>query len=179
MGKSPFKYIQALSAHLFLSANPKDVKQALKAGHAAATILSSAKQTSSANNLPKNYTSLSTVMLFYSLMKQNVFISKRTLPPSPLMKNQQRSCFPVGLSKVCSQQFTTNSSDIFLPISVSLKLYAPGIFASTKLYSLAVSKKANSSTPLEPISSSTIIKPTLSIRCRPCRYRACSHRHWE
>lgn len=40
-GKSPYQYIQAFGAHLFLSANPQDVKDALNAGCAAATIFSS------------------------------------------------------------------------------------------------------------------------------------------
>lgn len=40
-GESPYKYIAAFGAHLFLSANPTDVKQALDAGCAAATIFSS------------------------------------------------------------------------------------------------------------------------------------------
>lgn len=49
-GNSPFEYIQAFGAHLFLSANPKDVKQALDAGHAAATILPSTKPANAKNN---------------------------------------------------------------------------------------------------------------------------------
>lgn len=40
-GNSPFAYIAAFGAHLFLSANAEDVVQALNAGIAAATILSS------------------------------------------------------------------------------------------------------------------------------------------
>lgn len=38
-GKSPYEYIRAFGAHLFLSANPQDVKNALNAGCAAATII--------------------------------------------------------------------------------------------------------------------------------------------
>ena len=34
-GESPYEYIRAFSAHLFLSANPQDVKNALNAGCAA------------------------------------------------------------------------------------------------------------------------------------------------
>ncbi|PIZ03958.1 MAG: 5'-nucleotidase [Gammaproteobacteria bacterium CG_4_10_14_0_8_um_filter_38_16] len=40
-GESPYQYVQAFGSHLFLSANPDDVKQALNAGCAAATILAS------------------------------------------------------------------------------------------------------------------------------------------
>ena len=40
-GASPYPYISAFGAHLFLSANPIDVKNALNEGCAAATILSS------------------------------------------------------------------------------------------------------------------------------------------
>lgn len=40
-GESPYPYIAAFGAHLFLSANPVDVKNALAAGCAAATILPS------------------------------------------------------------------------------------------------------------------------------------------
>ena len=40
-GESPYQYINAFSAHLFLSANPGDVKNAIDAGCAAATITSS------------------------------------------------------------------------------------------------------------------------------------------
>lgn len=38
-GESPFRYIKPFGAHLFLSADPQDVRQALEAGFAAATIL--------------------------------------------------------------------------------------------------------------------------------------------
>ncbi len=38
-GKSPYGYVSAFGAHLFLSADPDDVKSALQAGVAAATIL--------------------------------------------------------------------------------------------------------------------------------------------
>ena len=38
-GESTFPYVPAFDAHLFLSANPEDVRKALDAGHAAATIL--------------------------------------------------------------------------------------------------------------------------------------------
>ncbi|OGO90749.1 MAG: 5'-nucleotidase [Coxiella sp. RIFCSPHIGHO2_12_FULL_42_15] len=39
-GKSPYQYIRAFQAHLFLSTHPADVRHALKSGCAAATILS-------------------------------------------------------------------------------------------------------------------------------------------
>ena len=42
-GQSPFGYIAAFGADLFLSTNPDDVKLALEAGHAAATIVDSSK----------------------------------------------------------------------------------------------------------------------------------------
>ena len=46
-GVSPYQYIPAFGAHLFLSANSDDVRQALAAGYAAATIVSgSANQVS-------------------------------------------------------------------------------------------------------------------------------------
>jgi 5'-nucleotidase len=41
-GESTYPYVPAFDAHLFLSANPIDVRKALDAGHAAATILPSA-----------------------------------------------------------------------------------------------------------------------------------------
>src|SRR2546426_7446518 len=40
-GENPYPYVPAFDAHLFLSANPLDVRKALDAGHAAATILPS------------------------------------------------------------------------------------------------------------------------------------------
>lgn len=40
-GENTFPYVPAFDAHLFLSANPVDVRKALEAGHAAATILPS------------------------------------------------------------------------------------------------------------------------------------------
>ena len=40
-GESTFPYVPAFGAHLFLSANPGDVRKALAAGHAAATIVPS------------------------------------------------------------------------------------------------------------------------------------------
>jgi len=40
-GESTYPYVPAFDAHLFLSANPNDVRKALDAGHAAATILPS------------------------------------------------------------------------------------------------------------------------------------------
>lgn len=39
-GESPYRYVSAFSSHLFLSANPEDVRAALENGCAAATILS-------------------------------------------------------------------------------------------------------------------------------------------
>jgi 5'-nucleotidase len=42
-GQSPFNYIAAFGADLFLSANADDVAKALNAGHAAATLLASTK----------------------------------------------------------------------------------------------------------------------------------------
>lgn len=38
-GESPYQYVQAFGSHLFLSANPQDVQNALQAGCAAATII--------------------------------------------------------------------------------------------------------------------------------------------
>lgn len=38
-GENTYPYVPAFDAHLFLSANPQDVRKALEAGHAAATIL--------------------------------------------------------------------------------------------------------------------------------------------
>ena len=38
-GASPYQYVQAFGSHLFLSAHPDDVEQALRAGCAAATLL--------------------------------------------------------------------------------------------------------------------------------------------
>ena len=40
-GENTYPYVPAFDAHLFLSANPIDVRKALDAGHAAATILPS------------------------------------------------------------------------------------------------------------------------------------------
>jgi 5'-nucleotidase len=40
-GENTYPYVPAFDAHLFLSANPEDVRKALEAGHAAATILPS------------------------------------------------------------------------------------------------------------------------------------------
>lgn len=40
-GESPYRYVQAFGSHLFLSANPQDVENALAAGCAAATIIPS------------------------------------------------------------------------------------------------------------------------------------------
>lgn len=39
-GESPYRYVSAFGAHLFLSTDPDDVRQVLDAGYAAATILS-------------------------------------------------------------------------------------------------------------------------------------------
>jgi 5'-nucleotidase len=45
-GRSPYRYLSAFGAHLFLSANPEDVESALNAGYAAATILPSSQSNS-------------------------------------------------------------------------------------------------------------------------------------
>lgn len=42
-GKSPFNYLQALGAHLYLSANQTNVKEAISQGYAAATLLTQNK----------------------------------------------------------------------------------------------------------------------------------------
>lgn len=43
-GESPYRYVSSFGAHLFLSTNPQDVRQALAQGYAAASILPSPKQ---------------------------------------------------------------------------------------------------------------------------------------
>lgn len=48
-GYSPYQYVQAFNSHLFLSANPQDVRNALTAGCAAATIITNNKQTTQNN----------------------------------------------------------------------------------------------------------------------------------
>ena len=50
-GESPYQYIKAFGAHLFLSANPEDVKNALNAGCAAATIIPSSNNNNSEDQL--------------------------------------------------------------------------------------------------------------------------------
>lgn len=45
-GQSPYRYVQPFNAHLFLSADPQDVSNALEAGFAAATILPSKSEMS-------------------------------------------------------------------------------------------------------------------------------------
>jgi 5'-nucleotidase len=50
-GQSPFNYIAAFGADLFLSSNAEDVALALEAGHAAATIIASTKSTSESEQL--------------------------------------------------------------------------------------------------------------------------------
>ncbi len=50
-GQSPYRYVKAFGAHLFLSANPEDVTQALNAGCAAATILTSKKPNTDSREL--------------------------------------------------------------------------------------------------------------------------------
>ncbi|THB73024.1 MAG: 5'-nucleotidase [Gammaproteobacteria bacterium] len=53
-GKSPYRYVSSFGAHLFLSADPDDVKSALQAGIAAATILpSSSGGVDSSSNHPE------------------------------------------------------------------------------------------------------------------------------
>ena len=42
-GKSPYRYVEAFGAHLFLSTNPEDVRSALELGYAAASIISPSK----------------------------------------------------------------------------------------------------------------------------------------
>ncbi|MBA54779.1 MAG: 5'-nucleotidase [Pseudomonadales bacterium] len=42
-GKSPYRYVEAFGAHLFLSTNPEDVRNALELGYAAASIISPSK----------------------------------------------------------------------------------------------------------------------------------------
>lgn len=50
-GESPYPYVAAFGAHLFLSANPTDVKNALAEGCAAATILPSNTQENNSDEL--------------------------------------------------------------------------------------------------------------------------------
>lgn len=50
-GESPYRYISAFGVHLFLSANAEDVRNALDAGIAAATILPSAAARNAADQL--------------------------------------------------------------------------------------------------------------------------------
>lgn len=50
-GESPYQYVQAFGSHLFLSANSEDVKNALQAGCAAATMLPSSIQQTDSSTL--------------------------------------------------------------------------------------------------------------------------------
>ncbi len=50
-GLQPYRYVQPFGASLFLSANPQDVRMALEAGYAAATILPSTKAAEASNQL--------------------------------------------------------------------------------------------------------------------------------
>jgi len=50
-GESPYQYVKPFGAHLFLSANPVDVRHALDSGAAAATILPSHVETHSTDQL--------------------------------------------------------------------------------------------------------------------------------
>jgi 5'-nucleotidase len=50
-GRSPYNYVPAFGAHLFLSADAEDVKNALQTGYAAATILSRSPNTSQSKQL--------------------------------------------------------------------------------------------------------------------------------
>jgi 5'-nucleotidase len=50
-GQSPFHYIAAFGAHLFLSANAEDVVKALDAGYAAATIIATGKAANESEQL--------------------------------------------------------------------------------------------------------------------------------
>lgn len=50
-GESPYQYVQAFGTHLFLSAHPEDVRNALYAGCAAAAILPSVTQKTDINEL--------------------------------------------------------------------------------------------------------------------------------
>ena len=52
-GKSPYRYVEAFGAHLFISTNAEDVRNALELGYAAASIIapSKAKQANDSNEL--------------------------------------------------------------------------------------------------------------------------------
>jgi 5'-nucleotidase len=50
-GETPYLYVPAFGAHLFLSADPRDVRQALQSGYAAATIVSNVGQESKSPQL--------------------------------------------------------------------------------------------------------------------------------
>lgn len=49
-GKSPYRYVEAFGAHLFLSTNPEDVRNALELGYAAASIISPARTSQKATS---------------------------------------------------------------------------------------------------------------------------------
>ena len=51
-GSSPYRYVSAFGAHLFLSADPNDVRQALQAGCAAATIVPSKPASEDVDDAP-------------------------------------------------------------------------------------------------------------------------------
>ena len=50
-GRAPYSYLKSLQANLFLSANPEDVRAALNAGFAAATVATHAARSTSNLNL--------------------------------------------------------------------------------------------------------------------------------
>ena len=83
-GESPYRYVAAFGAHLFLSANPVDVMHALQANCAAATILPS---NANDNNSTELRIAFDGDAVLFS-MKQSVFIKNRVYKPLLPMKNK-------------------------------------------------------------------------------------------
>lgn len=120
-GASPYPYINAFGAHLFLSANPSDVKNALNEGCAAATILSSPSNPH--NNLDELRIAFDGDAVLFSDEAESIFQVQGLEAFSENEKKQARIPLLEGPFKgflEALQQLQTQFSDKSCPIRTGL-----------------------------------------------------------
>ena len=166
-GEPPYRYIASFGAHLFLSANPEDVRGALDAGIAAATILPSGSEEFRSGQLRIAFDGDAVI---FSDEAERIYVeggldafnqnetesSEKPLPGGPFKPflaalHDIQSDFPVKSSPIRTALITARGRQ---RTSVSSRHSGAGAYASMRHCSLEEKKRGLSSRVLAPTSFS-------------------------
>jgi 5'-nucleotidase len=86
-GRAPYRYVKAFNASLFLSANEKDVREAILAGYPAGVVLISMYED---NMSDEDYELRLTSMVYWLMMRRKQFTTLREALTHSIMLNERR-----------------------------------------------------------------------------------------